>query len=66
MSAKGKGKADDTTSVISDNGEERILTSATTVVKIKKDTLIKIKDLIVFTGDRTKFSAYKMSVGLTV
>jgi hypothetical protein len=54
--------------VVSDNGGEEILTLATitTVVEFKKDTLIKVRELTVFNGDRTKFSAYKISVGLAV
>jgi hypothetical protein len=36
------------------------------VIKIKKDTLIKIRDLTVFTGDKIKFSVYKTFVGLVV
>jgi hypothetical protein len=63
---KDKGKADDTTSVVSDNEKEGVLTSAIIVVKVKKDILIKIKDLTVFTRDKTKFSVYKTSVGLVV
>jgi hypothetical protein len=66
MSTKGKGKADDTTLVVSDNGGEGVLTPVIIVVKVKKDTLIKIRDPTVFTEDRTKFSAYKTSVGLAV
>jgi hypothetical protein len=52
--------------VISDNRDEETLTLVITVVKIKKDTLIKIKESTVFTGDRIKFSAYKTFVGLVV
>jgi hypothetical protein len=66
MSAKNKGKANDTTSIISDNRGKKILTSAITIVEVKKDTFIKIKDPAVFTGDKIKFSAYKTSVGLAV
>jgi hypothetical protein len=68
MSAKGKGKVDDTASVISDNKNERVLTPATitTVIELKKDTLIKIKELAVFTGDRIKFTVYKIFMGLAV
>jgi hypothetical protein len=66
MSAKGKGKVDDITLVVSNNKGERILISVITVVKIKKDTLIKIRELIIFTGDRIKFFAYKTFVGPAV
>jgi hypothetical protein len=66
MSTKGKGKADDTASVVSDNREERALTSAITVIKVKKDILIKIKKLTIFTGDKIKFFAYKTFVDLAV
>jgi hypothetical protein len=68
MSTKGKGKAEDTTSVISDNEGKKALISAitTTVIKLKKDTLIKIKESTVFSGDRAKFSIYKTSVDLAV
>jgi hypothetical protein len=66
MSAKDKDKVDDTTSMISDNGGERVLISVITVIEIKKDTFIKIRDLTVFTGDRIKFSVYKTFVGLAV
>jgi hypothetical protein len=68
MSAKGKGKADDTASVTSDNEGEKILTPATitTVVELKKDIFIKIRESAVFTEDRIKFIVYKTSVGLAV
>jgi hypothetical protein len=68
MSVKGKDKVDDTVFIISDNEGERALTSATTttVVELKKDTLIKVRESAVFTRDRTKFTAYKISVGLAV
>jgi hypothetical protein len=66
MSTKDKGKVDDTTSVISDNKSERVLTLTTTVVKVKKDILIKIRNLVIFIGNRIKFSTYKTSVGLAV
>jgi hypothetical protein len=66
MSAKGKGKIDNTTLVISNNKDKGILTPVTTIVKIKKNTLIKIRDLTIFTKDRTKFSAYKTFVSLAV
>jgi hypothetical protein len=66
MSAKDKDKTDDTTLVISNNRDEGALTLATTVVKVKKDTLIKIRELVMFTGDKTKFFAYKTSVSLAV
>jgi hypothetical protein len=68
MSVKGKDKVDDTVSVISDNKDERALTSAITitVVKLKKDIFIKVRELAVFMRDRTKFIIYKTLVGLTV
>jgi hypothetical protein len=68
MSAKDKGKADDTASVTSNNKNKKVLTSATTttVIELKKDTLIKIRESAIFTKDRTKFTAYKISVGLAV
>jgi hypothetical protein len=68
MSTKGKGKADDTASVINDNEDKRTLTSVTTiiVIKLKKDTLIKIKELAMFTGERTKFAIYKTFINLAV
>jgi hypothetical protein len=68
MSAKDKDKADDTASIINDNGGERALTSVTIIIVIefKKDTLIKIKESAVFTGERTKFATYKTSINLTV
>jgi hypothetical protein len=68
MSTKGKGKVDNAVSVISDNrGEEvLILVIIIIIVKLKKDTLIKVRELAVFTGDRTKFTIYKTSVGLAV
>jgi hypothetical protein len=37
-----------------------------TIIELKKDTLIKIRKSAVFTGDRTKFIAYKIFVGLAV
>jgi hypothetical protein len=54
--------------VVSDNGDEGALTLITTitVVKLKKDTLIKVRESAVFIGDRTKFTTYKTSVGLVV
>jgi hypothetical protein len=66
MSVKGKDKIDDTISVVSDNGGEGtlILIIIIIVVELKKDTFIKIRELTVFTGDRAKFTAYKMFVGL--
>jgi hypothetical protein len=53
MSVKDKGKVDDTASVISDNKGEKVLILAitTTVVELKKDTLIKVRESTVFTGD---------------
>jgi hypothetical protein len=68
MSAKGKSKADDTASVTSDNKNERILTPATTttMIELKKDTLIKIREPAIFTEDRIKFTIYKISISLTV
>jgi hypothetical protein len=68
MSVKGKDKVDDTASVTSDNKSKGVLTPATTttVVELKKDTFIKVRELAVFTGDRTKFTIYKISVGLAV
>jgi hypothetical protein len=52
----------------SDNRGEGALTliTNTTVIKFKKDTLIKVRESIIFTGDRSKFSTYKTSVGLYV
>jgi hypothetical protein len=53
--------------VISDNRGEGILTLITiTVIKLKKHNLIKIRESTVFTGNRSKFSVYKISVGLYV
>jgi hypothetical protein len=66
MSAKGKGKIDNTTSVINNNRNKEVLTPVTIIMEVKKDTLIKIRDLTVFTGDRIKFFVYKTSVGLAV
>jgi hypothetical protein len=66
MSAKGKGKADNTALMVNNNGDEGTLISAITVIKFKKDTLIKIKKPAIFTKDRTKFLAYKTSVSLAV
>jgi hypothetical protein len=45
-----------------------VLTPATTttVIKLKKDTFIKIRKPAVFTEDRTKFIIYKTSIGLAV
>jgi hypothetical protein len=45
-----------------------MLTPATiiTVVKLKKDTLIKIRESAVFIGDWIKFIIYKIFVGLAV
>jgi hypothetical protein len=44
-----------------------VLTPATiTVIELKKDTLIKVRESAVFTRDKSKFSAYKISVGLYV
>jgi hypothetical protein len=68
MSAKGKDKVDDTASIINNNRGEGALTPVTTitVVKLKKDTLIKVRELAVFIEDRMKFIVYKISVGLAV
>jgi hypothetical protein len=68
MSTKGKDKVDDIISVISDNEEEEMLTLTIiiTIIKFKKDTLIKVRELAVFTGDKTKFTVYKIFVGLAV
>jgi hypothetical protein len=68
MSTKGKDKIDDTASVISNNKNKKILTPATTttMIELKKDTLIKIREPAVFTRDRTKFTAYKTFMGLAV
>jgi hypothetical protein len=68
MSAKGKSKIDDTVSVTSDNGGEEVLTSAITtiIVELKKNIFIKIRESAMFTGDRIKFTAYKISVSLAV
>jgi Retrotransposon gag protein len=68
MSTKGKGKADDTASVTSDNRGKEMMTPATitTVVKLKKDTLIKVREPAVFTKNRTKFTTYKIFMGLAV
>jgi hypothetical protein len=53
--------------VLNDNGEGALTSvTITIVVELKKDTLIKVRELAVFTGDRSKFSAYKTSVGLAV
>jgi hypothetical protein len=53
--------------MISDNDGEGALTPTTIiVVELKKNTLIKIRKLAVFTGDKIKFLIYKTSVGLTV
>jgi hypothetical protein len=37
-----------------------------TIIELKKDTLIKVKEPAIFTGDKVKFTAYKTSVGLAV
>jgi hypothetical protein len=68
MSAKDKGKADDTASITSDNKDEKMLIPVTTitVIELKKDTFIKIKESAVFTEDRIKFTTYKTFVGLAV
>jgi hypothetical protein len=69
MSAKDKGKTDETASVTSNNKKERKIltpTTTTTVVELKKDTFIKVKESAVFTENRTKFTAYKTSMGLAV
>jgi hypothetical protein len=68
MSVKDKDKVDDTASIINDNEDEGILISATiiTVVELKKDTLIKVRELAVFIKDRTKFIIYKISISLAV
>jgi hypothetical protein len=42
------------------------LTIIITMVELKKDTLIKVRELAVFTGDRTKFIVYKTSISLAV
>jgi hypothetical protein len=36
------------------------------MVELKKDTFIKVRESAVFTGDRIKFTIYKISVGLAV
>jgi hypothetical protein len=68
MSVKDKDKVDDTASIINDNEDEGTLISATiiTVVELKKDTLIKVRELAVFIKDRTKFIIYKISISLAV
>jgi hypothetical protein len=68
MSAKDKGKVDDTASVTSSNKDKRMLISVTTItiIELKKNTLIKVRELAMFTGDQTKFIVYKISVGLAV
>jgi 5-methylcytosine-specific restriction endonuclease McrBC regulatory subunit McrC len=68
MSAKGKDKADDTTSVTSDNKGKKALISVTTitVVKLKKDIFIKVREPAIFIGERIKFAIYKTSVDLAV
>jgi hypothetical protein len=67
MSVKDKDKVDNTISVTSDNRDEEALTLTTiTVVEFKKNTLVKIRELAVFTGDRIKFIIYKTSIGLAV
>jgi hypothetical protein len=38
----------------------------TTIVELKKNTLIKVRESAVFTEDRTKFTAYKTSISLAV
>jgi hypothetical protein len=66
MSAKGKGKANNTVLIVSNNKDKRMLTPATTVIKLKKDILIKVRELAIFTGNKTRFAAYKTSIGLAV
>jgi hypothetical protein len=68
MSAKSKDKIDDTAFVTSDNKDKRILISATTttIVELKKDIFIKIRELAIFIEDRIKFTAYKTFIGLAV
>jgi hypothetical protein len=68
MSAKGKGKVDNTASITSDNKNKKILipTTITTIIKLKKDILIKVKESAVFIEDRTKFTTYKTSINLAV
>jgi hypothetical protein len=43
-----------------------ILITIITVVKLKKDTFIKVRESAVFAKDRAKFIAYKTSVDLAV
>jgi hypothetical protein len=66
MSALGKdkNKADNIVSVISNTESEKVLISTITMIELKQDTLIKIRKLTIFSKNRSKFSAYKISVGL--